>query len=88
MNLQLAVPYRSPGEYQAWLRGVRDVAQVLELPVDADAFGGGIPNFLTLTVPDEDVGEAVTDTAAVPDSPGPAPDSEPEPPPGRGTLES
>lgn len=96
MILKLRNPYRSPEEYQAWLRGVRDVAQALDIFVDADTFGGGIPDFLTLTVPDVPIeeivdgyfGEKDADTAAVPDSPGPALDSEPEPPTGGCALES
>lgn len=61
MILKLRTPYRSPGEYQAWLRGVRDVAQVLDIFVDADAFGGGIPTYLSLTVPDEETTEELVD---------------------------
>ncbi len=48
--MKIPVTYRSPGEYTAWLAGVKAVAELLGCEVDAFAWGGGIPNEVTLTV--------------------------------------
>lgn len=90
-QLQLATRFTSTQEHETWLRGVRDVCQVLDVHVDAAAFGGGIPTFLTLTVNDEPPAEPedASDTAeatTLADSEGPSPDSEQESPP-RGSAD-
>ena len=46
---RIGVRHRSPGEYTCWLDGVRTLADLLGYHVDAAAWGGGIPNFVTVT---------------------------------------
>ena len=45
---KIAQPCRSPGDYQWYLNGVLAVATAFGYRVNADSWGGGIPNELTL----------------------------------------
>jgi hypothetical protein len=47
--MKIPNPYRSPGEYTAWLAGVKAMAAATGFDVDADSWGGGIPNEVTVT---------------------------------------
>jgi len=67
--MKIPVTYRSPGEYTAWLAGVTAAAEALHYNVDAQAWGGGIPNEVTITskfAPEE---EAPPTTALPQDEP-------------------
>ena len=79
MKYQLPVRYSIRPDYELWLRGVRDMCQLLGWRVDDMAWGGGIPGSLTLIdpQPDEPDAEDEPDTAALADSARPPPDSEP-----------
>ena len=84
--MKIAQPYRSPSEYQAYLKGVTAVAEALGFSVDAKAWGGGIPTELDLedalksAPPDVYEQEAenaeIPDAATEPDSEGPSPNGE------------
>ncbi len=87
--MKIAQPYRSPGEYQAYLKGVTAVAEAFGFSVDAKSWGGGIPTELDLEdalkgapqdVYDQETANAeIPDAAAQPDSEGPSSNSEPGP---------
>lgn len=46
--MKVPQPYRNPGEYAAYLDGVKACAALFGLKVDSQAWGGGIPTDLTL----------------------------------------
>lgn len=89
-TIQLATRYTSTQEHQIWLQGVQAVCQLLDVHVDAAAFGGGIPTYLTLTIndqpPEEPDASDDTEAATFEDSSGPVPDGEQESPP-RGSAD-
>lgn len=79
MSIKIAQPYRCPGEYSAYKQGAEAAAEALGYRVDAESWGGGIPQELTLYQPSAeaatDVYEAEAENAEVPD-PEPFADSE------------
>lgn len=87
--MKIAQPYRSPGEFQAYLKGVIEAAKAFGYDVDAESWGGGIPNDLTLVagagvpkqfddVYDQEAENAeIPDAATEPNSEGSSPDGEP-----------
>lgn len=64
-------PYRNPGEFQAYLDGVKATVEAMrpELSVDADAWGGGIPTDLTIYKKAEPEPEPLVVTALPKDAP-------------------
>lgn len=47
-KMKVIQPFRSPGDYAAFLEGVKCTAALFGLKVDCVAWGGGIPTELTL----------------------------------------
>ena len=45
-------PFRNPNEYSCYLEGVKAAAEAFGYKVDSLAWGGGIPNDLTLYKPE------------------------------------
>jgi len=50
---KIAQPFRNPSEYSCYLEGVKAAAEALGYKVDSLVWGGGIPNDLTLYVPED-----------------------------------
>lgn len=86
--MKIAQPYRSPGEFMAYLKGATAAANALGYDVDSKSWGGGIPNDLTLNpqeimggqpdVYDQEAENAeIPDAATEPNSEGASPDGEP-----------
>ena len=84
---KLPQPYRNPGDFKAYLDGVKATVEVLRpgFSVDADAWGGGIPIDLTIYKKPEpapelqfakDVYEAEAETADTGDAPDAAADTQ------------
>lgn len=79
-------PYRSPGEYQPYLAGVKATAALFGYSVDAESWGGGLPKDLTLLAEDmvptppvtepEAASAPIADATTEPDSAWPETDSE------------
>ncbi len=57
--MKVAQPFRNPGEYAAYLEGVKATAALFGLKVDSQAWGGGIPTDLTLYKEEEKPGPVV-----------------------------
>lgn len=53
MKHKLPQPYRNPSEYQCYLHGVTECAKAFGFSVDSLAWGAGVPNDLTLYVPED-----------------------------------
>ena len=49
---KIVQPFRNPNEYSCYLEGVKAAAEAFGYKVDALSWGGGIPNDLTLYVPE------------------------------------
>jgi hypothetical protein len=64
-RFKVPVPYRNPGEYTAFLDGVRRGVALFGMEVDSLAWGGGIPNYLTVYKLKEDEKPAAVITVDV-----------------------
>ena len=86
--MKIAQPYRSPGEFRAYLEGATAAANAFGYDVDSESWGGGIPIDLTLVpgpgvpkqsddVYDQEAENAeIPDAATEPNSEGSSPDGE------------